>query len=331
VKIGEGSKLKAEMTNAYLIDLQIDFTKRLVSRDGEPIDLPPLSLDLLRTLCAQSDKTHSQSDLENALWPGQVVGTDVLKQRIRLLRKALGKTPEGGDYIVTHRNKGYRLTQPTTEKPTSSRGKFTKQVVVLLAVFLTAAVTVFTFYGQFGSDNELTVRVEPFTNSNELGVTSTAFAAGLSMELAGRIASIPKLVAVVSPGIQGADNEDAVLVGQVTRNDERIRVIVTLSETNTGKVIWGQTYDRDFDDIFEVQRDISLHISFILHDEVDPEASERLKTGPTNDYVAYSLFVQALGLADSDSVASGKLLDQALRRDPYFEAAIALKKEITSP
>lgn len=329
MKIGEGAEIIGKIKIFYLFDLKIDVAKRSVSRGESTIDLPPLSWNLLQTLCSQSETAHSQSELENALWPNQVVGTDVLKQRVLLLRKALGKTPEGGDYIVTDRNKGYRLAEAVTEKPVHTMRKVSKRTGTLFAVLMMAAIAIFASYYPFEKIGSLTVRVAPFTTSNELGEMSEAFATGLSLELAGRIASLPKLVAVVPTDGQGVGSEDVVLVGQIARNDERIHVVTTLYDAETNEVIWGQTYDRKFEDIFEVQRDIVLHISFILHDEIDPESSERLKTGPTNNYVAYGLFVQAVGLKGSDKEAAQTLLDRALGLDPSFEAAKTLKAEIS--
>lgn len=326
VKIGEG--VSADRPIA-LLDLEIDWSRSLVTRAGQPIELPPLSLSLLKALCASDGETLSAYELEQALWPNQVVGADVLKQRVRLLRKALGKTPDGRDYIQTDRTKGYRLVEPLTKLTPKSPRQVRKSSSMFVAAFGFVAFVLIGLFQYFGSDDALSVRVAPFTISDELGAVSPAFAKGLSMELAARVASQPKLKAIADAGNGPDRGEDVVLVGQVARNNERIHVTVTLSQAETGQVIWGQSYDRNFEDIYEVQRDIALHISFMLHEHVDPEASERLRTGPTQDYLAYGLFVQALGLREVDVSTARTLLEQALKRDPTFAAAEQVLSELS--
>lgn len=324
MKFGEAQLADDKNAVVTLIDLEIDSLRETVTRSGEELDLPPLSISLLKTLCAEPGKTYSQRELEQSLWPSSAVGPDVLKQRVRLLRKALGKTPDGRDYVLTKRGQGYQLIEPPVDKPKPSQRPRWKAIIALL---LMAALAGLTYFLKSMGNSSLSVSVEPFTVSEELGEVSIEFARGLSMDLASKIASQPKLEALVSSGGQGEG--DATLVGQVARNSERMHVTVQLIDTQTGKVIWGQTYDRAFSDIYDVQRDIALHISFMLYDQIDPEAAERLKSGPTDNYVAYSYFLKALGLRDTNTAEATLWLNQALELDPTFKAAEDLRQELS--
>ena len=171
--------------------------------------------------------------------------------------------------------------------------------------------------------------MEPFASSDTFGPVDRSFTDGLSLELATRIASMPLLTTrMLSDGRQ-SDDLDAIVTGQIAKNAERLHVTVSLADSKTGDIIWGQTYDRAFEEVYELQRDITWHIAFMLHNQVDPEASERLKTGPTLNYPAYALFVQALGSNKANNVRTAiDLLDQALELDPEFEAAQTLRDEL---
>ncbi|GHF17759.1 hypothetical protein GCM10017044_10230 [Kordiimonas sediminis] len=172
----------------------------------------------------------------------------------------------------------------------------------------------------------LLVRVEPMERSDTLGPVSKSFVDGLSLELATKIASLPKLRAIGPIDLSNDKDVDVVLRGQLAKGSDRLHLVVSLSDWKTGEIVWGQTYDRPFEEVFEVQRDIALHISFMLFDQVDPEASERLKQGPTKNYQAYALFVQALGSKDRDKALALEYVSAALIHDPSFEAAIKLKR-----
>ena len=56
-----------------------------------------------------------------------------------------------------------------------------------------------------------------------------------------------------------------VLEGSVLRSEDRVRVTAQLIDTKTGHHLWAESYDRDIEDIFELQDDITLNILESLH------------------------------------------------------------------
>jgi adenylate cyclase len=61
---------------------------------------------------------------------------------------------------------------------------------------------------------------------------------------------------------------DYVVEGSVRRAGQRIRVTAQLIDTATGSHIWAERYDRDLKDIFEVQDEITRHITTALSIEL---------------------------------------------------------------
>lgn len=95
-------------------DLTVDLASRKIRRQGSSIELPCLSFDLLAVLVRAAPAALSEDDLCRAVWKSNVVSDETLKQRVSLLRRALGDGEKGRHYIDTVRGYGYRLN-PTPE------------------------------------------------------------------------------------------------------------------------------------------------------------------------------------------------------------------------
>ncbi|WP_445946912.1 winged helix-turn-helix domain-containing protein [Shewanella sp.] len=77
--------------------------------DKLEIKLPWLSYRLLSVLCEAAPGIVSQEQLLEKVWPDVVVGDETLKQRIKLLRRALHDDAQNPIYIEAIRGRGYRL------------------------------------------------------------------------------------------------------------------------------------------------------------------------------------------------------------------------------
>jgi DNA-binding response OmpR family regulator len=92
--------------------LIIDFTGRIVSIDGERVDMSPKEYDLLFYMCKNKNIALSREKLITEVWGYDFYGDDrTLDTHIKLLRKSLG---EYSALIVTLRGVGYRFD--TAEK-----------------------------------------------------------------------------------------------------------------------------------------------------------------------------------------------------------------------
>ncbi|MBM3538403.1 MAG: tetratricopeptide repeat protein [Alphaproteobacteria bacterium] len=69
---------------------------------------------------------------------------------------------------------------------------------------------------------------------------------------------------------------DYVVEGSVRRIDQRVRITVQLVETDGGRHIWAERYDRSLDDIFEMQDEITAAVAARIEPEVG--TAERLRT-----------------------------------------------------
>ncbi len=119
-----------------------------------------------------------------------------------------------------------------------------------------------------------------------------------------------------------------VLTGSLRRAENRIRVIAQLTDTESDTEIWAHTYDRDLDDLFEVQHDIAKCIVGAVLGEV--KLAETLLAGATPDHQldAWGLVQKAYHFWLTTFTPQGilqacDLLRRAIEIDPDYSSARA--------
>ncbi len=74
-----------------------------------------------------------------------------------------------------------------------------------------------------------------------------------------------------------------VLEGSVRKSGSRLRVTVQLINTDTGHHVWAERYDRDIEDFFDLQDEITQQISAVIAPELDrAEQLRSVVTRPEN-------------------------------------------------
>ena len=89
--------------------------ERVLLREGEPVPLTPKVFDILVTLVEHGGQVVAKDDLMKRVWPNTFVEEGNLTQNISLLRKALGETPGGVQFIETVPRRGYRFVADTNQ------------------------------------------------------------------------------------------------------------------------------------------------------------------------------------------------------------------------
>ena len=84
-----------------------------------------------------------------------------------------------------------------------------------------------------------------------------------------------------------------VLVGSVRKAGSRVRITAQLVAAANDAQIWGERYDRDLDDIFALQDEISKAIVAALRLTLLPEEKEALGQRSTTNSDAYKLYLMA--------------------------------------
>ena len=80
-----------------------------LSSGDQIVALEPKAVEVLLILVEKSGELVARRDLMSAVWPDTFVEESNLSSNISILRKQLGVTPDGGDYIQTIPKRGYRF------------------------------------------------------------------------------------------------------------------------------------------------------------------------------------------------------------------------------
>ena len=122
-----------------------------------------------------------------------------------------------------------------------------------------------------------------------------------------------------------------VLEGSVRKSGNRVRITAQLINADDGYHIWSETYDRELNDIFLIQDEISRAVLNELKVYLLPEAEKNFTASsmPTTDVEAYNVYLKATQLEasrlDEDLRFAIQLYDEAIKIDPSFAKAYARK------
>ena len=107
----------------------------------------------------------------------------------------------------------------------------------------------------------------------------------------------------------------------------RVRITAQLIDAVTGGHIWAERYDRNLDDIFAVQDEVTQKIVASLALHLRPGGRERIFERGTANFAAYDLFLRGRELIWLHSRIEGRagqeLLQRAIELDPGFGKAYA--------
>jgi len=118
----------------------------------------------------------------------------------------------------------------------------------------------------------------------------------------------------------------------VRKIGNRVRVTVQLIDASSTAHIWGEHYDRELDDIFAIQDEITQMIAARLARQARTAIASRARARPTDNMSAYEFYLRALQLAAVyDTVLEAEpFLRQAVKLDPRFAAAHAMLSFVES-
>lgn len=125
-------------------------------------------------------------------------------------------------------------------------------------------------------------------------------------------------------------NADFALTGSLRRADNRIRVIAQLVETGTDTQVWTETFDRQLEDLFEVQHEIAESIVAAILGEVKLAETLLANKVPSHQLDSWGLMQKAYHFWLTNFTVERMLqacecLRQAIEIDPgYANARAAL-------
>ena len=91
------------------------------------------------------------------------------------------------------------------------------------------------------------------------------------------------------------------LKGTVRRSGSRFRITVKLIDLEISQDVWSERYDREMEDIFDVQDDVAKTVCSTLAGQIETLAFERARTKHASDLNAYDYLLRGLDLYKTNS------------------------------
>ena len=179
------------------------------------------------------------------------------------------------------------------------------------------------------------IAVLPFAN---LGADkeNDYFSEGMTEELIHALSRVPQLRVASRTSVFNASRKDldiraigetlgvrTVLEGSVRRAGNRLRISVQLVDTRSGYDLWSEMYDREMQDVFAVQNEISQAITAKL--SLSLASTATLVRPPTRSLEAYHSYLRGRhcwNRASEDALLKGiEHFERAIEADPEYAAA----------
>jgi adenylate cyclase len=120
-----------------------------------------------------------------------------------------------------------------------------------------------------------------------------------------------------------------VVEGSVRKAGRRVRVTVQLIDAESDCHVWAERYDRELEDIFAIQDEVTAAIVATLPGRVEAASHERAKRKPTESMAAYECVLAGKVLhhrsTRQDNAEAQRLLERAIALDPKYAHAHAWK------
>ena len=335
-------------------DWLVDPRDDSVARGSERVKLEPRTMRLLMRLAQTPGEVVSQDELLESVWTGVIVGTASVYQSMSQLRRVLGDTDDPPRYIATVARKGYRLVAKVSAAPKAqvpeapdpepsapgdlpAKPRWRWVLLACVAALVVMGVSWWVFVRDWASVSPLSLVVLPFTDLTK-GKTEQAFCDGLTEETSNWLAQLPTLRVVArTSAFQYRDRTADVraigrdlqtthlLEGSLRRSGNRVRITVQLIDTRSGFQVWSESYDKEANDVLEVQEDIARKVADNLELRVTAETDTRFAGRRSRSAEAQRLYLLAKSHAARQDGESQEraiaLYREALKADATFALA----------
>lgn len=221
---------------------------------------------------------------------------------MRCLEKEREKRFQSAEEIVTEFHKlqqeisGY---VSASRKPSKLWWGVTATVGVLLLIALYFLIPL-----KPAHDDTKSIAVLPFVNMSA-DREDEYFSDGITEELINALSKLEglRVAARTSSFVFKGKTEDiskigqqlhvsTVLEGSVRRAGNKLRITAQLINVTDGFHLWSETYEREMQDIFDIQSDVAQQIADALKAKLSPSEKKRIEKKPTVNLDAYTFYLQ---------------------------------------
>jgi TolB-like protein/cytochrome c-type biogenesis protein CcmH/NrfG len=317
-------------------NFSLDVDRQELRRGMNLIDVEPQVLDLLQYLIRNRGRVVSKDDLITSVWKGRVVSDSTLSSRISSARRAIGDNGDNQQIIKTIARKGIRFVGEVLENQNAVLASAASRQEGEREPSIQASHEEATLR----LPDKPSIAVMPFTNMSG-DPEQEYFSDGVTEDI---ITALSRLrwffvIARNSTFVYKGQSVDLrqvghhlgvryILEGSVRKNGQQVRITGQLTDAVAANHIWAERYDRELNDIFSLQDEITASVTAAIEPKLLAAEGRRVETRPINDLDAWGLVARALShfwkLSPAQSETAIAILRQAVDRHPDYAPAHSL-------
>jgi TolB-like protein len=299
---------------------RLDAAAELLFRGAEPMALGQRAVALLRVLVERAGALASKDELIEAAWPGLTVEESNLTVQIAALRRVFEAEPGGDLWIETLSRRGYRYTGPAVTIGEAESGAAPTDHGPALALPDMPSIAILPF-ANLSTDPE-----QEYFADGIVEEIITALSRFRHLFVIARNSSfIYKGKPVDVKQVGRALGVRYVLEGSVRKAANRVRITGQLIDAATGKHLWADRFDGAFEDIFELQDQVTASVVGAIAPKLEQAEIERAAHKPTGSLDAYDYYLRGMASVHQatrdGSTEALRLFYEALKLDPNFAHA----------
>jgi TolB-like protein len=308
----------------YSLDMSHDYAfgpfileRGRLLRKGQPVAVSSRGLQLLEALLSSPGRVLTKTELMRAAWGDTAVEESNLSVQIAALRKQLGPTGDGGDWITTIPRVGYRF--------------------VGLPAQASAEGIAGTNSPPIEREHRPSIVVLPFANLS--GEKEQEYLAdGITEDIITALTRFRWFFVIArnssfaykgkSPNAKQLSQELGVrylLEGSVRKSSQHIRISAQLVDATSGNHIWAERYDLELTELFAIQDAIAERVAGAIEPELLRTEGAQAVARHTGNMTAWDLVRRGTWhfhqVTRENHLKARELFRQACRLDPELPEA----------
>ncbi|MGA8259963.1 MAG: winged helix-turn-helix domain-containing tetratricopeptide repeat protein [Arenicellales bacterium] len=286
-------------------------------REGQRVAVSSKGLLLLQALVSAHGKVLTKSDLMQAAWSDSVVEESNLSVQVAALRKLLGATEDGGEWIVTVPRVGYRFARlpesgviGSDEPDRSSSAEREQRPSIAVLPFTNLSGEKEQEYLADGITEDIITALTRFRWFVVITRNSSFIYKGEPVELA----QVARELEV-----------QYLLEGSVRKSGQRMRVSAQLVDAHSGAYIWTERYDLELTEVFAVQDEIAERVAGAIEPELLKIEGAQVVARHTGNMTAWDIVRRGTWhfhqVTQNDHLKARELFREACRLDPELPEA----------
>jgi adenylate cyclase len=277
-------------------DYALDSARRELRRGGGLLAVEPKVFDLLVHLIGNRERVISKDDLIESVWDGRIVSESTLTSCINAARSAIGDSGETQRLIKTLPRKGIRFVGAVRQEPNAGPAPADRSETPKPALTL---------------PEKPSIAVLPFTNMSG-DPEQDYFADGITNDIITALSRFSELFVIArnssfqykgkAVDMRQVGRELGVrylLEGSTRRAGDRVRISAELIDVVTGAHRWAERYDRQLEDIFDIQDQLVCAIVPVLVAHINKAEVERTLSKPASGWQAHDFYLRGADILGS--------------------------------